>query len=199
MNASPSIIPTEQDRMNILSSWWGLPNTINAGDMESRVKKFQALKGDINRLLQEASSRQTEALKAANERSIGYFQDFFAARQPFELMKAQSNIVRGFMESLADQTKSWLDLTQRLQDRGSAVVREMAAQTALALDTAAEEETFVEAEAEAEDYANHSVLFDEELESDEPVDKQTVRSLLKADTGKRPASKSRSVSRAAKR
>ncbi len=198
MNASPSIIPAEQNRMNILSSWWGLPKTINASDMESRVKKLQALKGDINKLLQEASSSQAQALKSASERSIGYFQDFFAARQPFELMKAQSNIVRGFMESLADQTKSCLDLTQRLQDRGSAVVREMAAQTALELDTAAEE-TFVEAEAEVEDYANHTVLFDDELESDEPVDKQTVRSMLKADTGKRPASKSRSVSRAAKR
>ena len=43
--------------MNSLSSWWGLSRIVNAHDMESRVKKFQVLKGGIDKLFQEASSR----------------------------------------------------------------------------------------------------------------------------------------------
>ena len=57
MNASSCSIPAGQDRMNSLSSWWGLSRIVNAHDMESRVKKFQVLKGGIDKLFQEASSR----------------------------------------------------------------------------------------------------------------------------------------------
>lgn len=203
MNTSSGNFPTELNHVTGLPSWWGLSKLINTGDMESSLKKFQAIKTDMNRLFhmnrlfQEASSAQAQSLKAVNERSIGYFQELFDARQPSELMKAQSNIITAFIEGLSDQTRTWLELTQKMQDRGSAMVREKAAETAVEAEAAVEVEEAVEAE--AEDYPGHAVFLDEEPEANEPVDKQTVRSLLKADTGKRPASKSRSVSRAGKR
>lgn len=179
MNASSGNFPTEQNHVTGLPFWWGLPKTINASDIESRVKKFQVLKGDINKLFHEASSRQAQALKTANERSIGYFQDLFAARQPSELMSAQSNIVTSFMESLADQTKSWLELTRKLQDCSAAMVAEKAAETV--------ETTALPIPADAQS------------EADELVDRETARALLRTGREKLSSIKSRPVSRARKK
>lgn len=50
------------------------------------------------------------------------------ARQPPELMAAQSRLVTGLIESLAAQTRAWAELTQKLHDCCSATVREAAAE-----------------------------------------------------------------------
>lgn len=180
MNASSSSIPTKQDFVNSLSSWWGLSKLVNTGNIESRFEKYQDLKTEMNRLFQEASSAQARSLKAANERSIRYFQDIFGARQPFELSEAQSNLVEGFIENFTAQTRTWMELTRELQDCSASMVSEIAAETGEAAALPAP------ADAQSE-------------EEDEPMDRKTASALLKTGREKLSAVKSRPVSRIRKK
>lgn len=178
MNASSSSIPTKHDLVNSLSSWWGLSKLVNTGNIESRLEKFQALKTEMNRLFFEASSAQARSLKAANEQSIRYFQDIFGARQPSELIEAQSNLVEGFIENFTAQTRTWMEWTRELQDCSAAMVSEIA-------------ET---GEAIALPLPGYT-----QSEEDDPVDTKTASALLKTGREKRSAIKSRPVSRIRKK
>lgn len=179
MNASSSSIPTKQDLVNSLSSWWGLSKLINTGNIESRFEKFQALKTEMNRLFHEASSAQAQSLKTANERSVRYFQDIFGARQPSQLIEAQSNLVEGFIENFTAQTRTWMELTRELQDCSAAMVSEIAAETG--------EATSLPAPADAQS------------EADEPVGRETTSALLRTGREKLSSVKSRPVSRIRKK
>lgn len=124
MKILDSNIPTGLDRMNGLLAWWGMPNAIDAGEMETRNRRFQILVADLSKLLTETSSSQVEALTVANEQFARALHDLLSARQPPELMAAQSSLVTGLIESLAAQTRAWAELTQKLHDCCSALVRE---------------------------------------------------------------------------
>lgn len=129
MKTSESSILTGLDRMNGLLAWWGMPNVIDAGEIEARTKRFQVLVVDLSKLLSEASSSQAQALSAANEQFTRSLRELLGARQPPEFMAAQSDLVTGFMESLAAQTKAWAELTQKLHACCSAMTHEAAPET----------------------------------------------------------------------
>ena len=179
MNASSSSIPTKQDFVNSLSSWWGLSKLVNTGNIESRFEKYQALKTEMNRLFHEASSAQAQSLKTSNERSVRYFQDIFGAQQPFELIEAQSNLVEGFIENFTAQTRTWMELTRELQDCSASMVSEIAAETG--------EAAALPAPADAQS------------EADEPVGRETTSALLRTGREKLSSVKSRPVSRIRKK
>lgn len=129
MKSSESSIPMGLDRMNGLLAWWGIPNIIDASEMEARTKRFQVLVVDLNKLFSEASSTQAQAFSVANEQFTRDLQDLLSARQPSELMAAQSSLVTGLIGSLAAQTKAWAELTQKLHDCCSAMAHEAAPET----------------------------------------------------------------------
>ena len=124
MKGSETSIPTGLDRITGLLVWWGMPNALETGEIEAQAKRFQILTVDLVKLFNEASSNQAQALFAANESFTRAFQDLLRARQPPELMAARSNLVIGLMESLAAQTKIWAELTQKLSDCCSTMIRE---------------------------------------------------------------------------
>lgn len=124
MKESESGIPTGLDRITGLLAWWGTP--LEAGQIEAQSERFQVLVVDLVKLFNEGSSNQAQALSAANERFTRAFQDLLTARQPPELMAAQSSLVIGLTESLAAQTKIWAELTQKLHDCCSTMIRESA-------------------------------------------------------------------------
>lgn len=128
MKAAETSVPTGLDRMNGLLAWWGVPNAFDGSEMQARTKRFQVLVLDLNKLFNEASSSQAQALSAANEQFTRGLQELLSARQPPELMAAQSRLVTGLIESLAAQTRAWAELTQKLHDCCSATVREAAAE-----------------------------------------------------------------------
>jgi hypothetical protein len=114
-------IPAGLDRIKGLMSWWGMPSVLGAGQIEAQGQRFQGLVVDLVKLFNEASSNQAQALFAANEQFTRAFQDLLRAREPPELMAAQSSLVIGLMQSLAAQTKIWAELTQKLSDYCSTV------------------------------------------------------------------------------
>jgi hypothetical protein len=122
-------IPAGLDRIKGLMAWWGMPNVLEAGQIEAQGKRFQVLVVDLVKLFNEASSNQAQALSASNEWFTRAFQDLLRAREPPELMAAQSSLVIGLMQSLAAQTKIWAELTQKLHNSCLAMVREAAAKT----------------------------------------------------------------------
>jgi hypothetical protein len=117
-------IPAGLDRIKGLMAWWGMPNVLEASQIEAQSERFQVLVVDLVKLFNEASSNQAQALFAANERFTRAFQDLLSARQPPELMAAQSSLVIGLTESLAAQTKIWAELTQNLSDYCSTMAHE---------------------------------------------------------------------------
>ena len=124
MKASETSIPIGLGRINGLLAWWGMPSALEAGQIEAQAKQFQVLIVDLVKLFNEASSNQAQALSASNERFTRAFQDLLRAREPPELMAAQSSLVIGLMQSLAAQTKIWAELTQNLSDYCSTMARE---------------------------------------------------------------------------
>ncbi len=191
MTASSENIPSAMNPLNGLRSFWDQSSVFNTSELESRLKKFQAHKADMSKLVQDASARQAQALKAASERSVRYFQDLFAVRQPLELIEAQSSIVSDIMENLTGQTRSWLELTQRLQEHGSAMVRDMTAKADADAETAMEDE--------AEKFTFHVASSNEEMDDDAPVENEKIQALLKAGAGKHTSTVSRSASGGRKR
>jgi hypothetical protein len=117
-------IPAGLDRIKGLMSWWGMPSVLGAGQIEAQGQRFQGLVVDLVKLFNEASSNQAQALFAANEQFTRAFQDLLRAREPPELMAAQSSLVIGLMQSLAAQTKIWAELTQKLSDYCSTMAHE---------------------------------------------------------------------------
>lgn len=197
MTAPSEIIPAAMNPFNGLRAFWGQSGIFNTSEMESLFGKFQAHNADMSKLVQDASARQTEALKAASERSVRYFQDLFSARKPQDLIDVQSNIVSDIMESFSGQTRSWLELTQRLQERGQAMVRDMTARADTAAETAIADAT--------KEFTLHVASSDEETDDDDdddddaPVKNKKVRALLKTGAGKRTSTVSKSAARGRKR
>lgn len=135
MNSISSNIPIGPNPMIGLPSAWNLSALVNTGDLVNtgyigpRFDEFQAFATSVNRLFFEASLARAQSLKATNERNIRYFQDLFSARQPSELIEAQSNLLAGVIESFTQQTRSWTELTQKLFDCGAAMIPEKAEET----------------------------------------------------------------------
>ena len=105
--------------MNGLLAWWGIPGAEGCA-IDARTRRTLALVGHLNEVLREASSRQSEVLCAANDEYIRALQAMLKARQPAELITAQSRIVSAFMECFAAQTKACAELAQKLCANGSA-------------------------------------------------------------------------------
>ncbi|MGE0333978.1 MAG: phasin family protein [Gammaproteobacteria bacterium] len=128
MKAADTSAPTGLDRLNGLLAWWGVPNAFDGSEIQAQTMRFQVLVLDLNKLFNEASSSQAQALSAANEQFTRALQELLSARQPPELMAAQSSLVTGLIESLAAQTGAWAELTQKLHGCFSAMVRGSAAE-----------------------------------------------------------------------
>ena len=112
--------------MNGLLAWWGIPGAREGCGIDARTRRTLAQVGD--EVLREASSRQSEVLCAENDEYIRALQAMLKARQPAELITAQSRIVSAFMECFAAQTRAWAELAQKLCANGSAGTSEKAIQ-----------------------------------------------------------------------
>ena len=122
MKVPEANLPLGWDRVSGLLAWWGMPGTIDAGET-NHADRTQALVGELNKLVQEASSQQMQTLSEANEQFTQALREFLSARQPSDLMAAQARLVTGFMESAAAQAGAWATLTQELHSCCSAMVQ----------------------------------------------------------------------------
>ena len=123
MKTTETNLPLGWDRMSGLLAWWGIPSTLDAGEMKNHADRTQALVAELNRLFQETSSSQVQSLSEANQRFTQDLQELLNTRQPSDVMAAQAQLVTGLMESAAVQASAWAKLTQDLHGCCSAMVR----------------------------------------------------------------------------
>ncbi|MGH9548368.1 MAG: phasin family protein [Terriglobales bacterium] len=130
MTAKIDNLPTGLDRLNALLAWWAIPSGTALGNMEKQTKRFQVLVTDLSQAFSDASSCQAKTINATNGQLARSLQDLLHSRQPQELMAAQLSVVADLLESLAAQTKTWADLTQKVHGCCATMVRETAEEVA---------------------------------------------------------------------
>lgn len=128
MKASENRVPTGLDRVNSLLAWWDVPRLIGASGMEAHAERFRLVL-DLTKFANEAFSSQAQALSAGNEQFGRALRELLSARQPPELMAAQSSLLTALMENLVAQTRLWAELTQKFYECCSAVTCEAASET----------------------------------------------------------------------
>ena len=116
MNAKNENVTSEFNRLNPLLMWWGTPNANGNESIEGQVKRFQTFASDVQKAYGEAYSYQMESLFTANEQLARSFQDFLHCRQPREVIAVESDILAIFFEGAMLQAKTWVELTQRVQE-----------------------------------------------------------------------------------
>ncbi len=127
MTAKATSNPVGMNRMDGLLAWWGFPDAIDNNELEAQANRCQALVVELNELFRNASSRQTQALSTANEEFSRALRELVSAREPGEVMAAQSSLLMALVSELVAQTGAWAELSQRLYDCCSAMARENAA------------------------------------------------------------------------
>lgn len=126
MKVKDESITSGLDRLNALLVWWGIPNANGGENIGGQVKRFQVFTSNLQKAYGEAYSQQMEALLTANERLARSLQEFLHCRQPQEVIAAESSIFATFFEGASLQAKTWVDLTQKVQDCCAAMAREAA-------------------------------------------------------------------------
>jgi len=117
------------DRLNALFTWWGVPGMNTNNNVDNQMKRLQALIADLQKAQSEAYGNQLDTLFSVGERVAGSLQAFVHCQQPDQVITAGSNVLAAILEGATLQAKSWLDLTQKVQDCCAQIAREAAAET----------------------------------------------------------------------
>lgn len=128
MNAKNEGVTSGLDRLNALLVWWGIPNVNSGENVAGQIKRFQGFTSDLQNAYGEAYHQQMGALLTANERLTRSFQEFLHCRQPHEVIAAESAFFETFLEGASLQAKTWVDLTQKVQECCAAIAREAVAE-----------------------------------------------------------------------
>ncbi len=116
------------DRVNAMFAWWGLPEANSAGSLDGQFKRFQAFTSDLQKAFGDTYGEQMSApsLLAANERIGRSLLEFLKCRRPQDVIAAESSVLAAILEETSLQTKTWLELSQRVQEYSATMAREMA-------------------------------------------------------------------------
>jgi hypothetical protein len=119
-------ITTGLNRLNALFTWWGVANSYGNGDIDTPMKRLQACASDLQKIYSDAYGRQIQAMFVANERLAGSLQELLRCRKPRDAIAAELNILATLLEEAMVQTKTWVELTKKVQDRCAAMTRDAA-------------------------------------------------------------------------
>jgi hypothetical protein len=128
MRANEGNIAMGLDRLNALFAWWGVPNAKEEGGIEKQMKRFQTFASDLQKTCGDAYGQQMQAFRTANDRLAQSFQELMHCRQPQDVIAAESNILATILEGASLQARTWVELTQKVQDCCAAMAREGAAE-----------------------------------------------------------------------
>lgn len=126
MSTKDESITTGLDRLNATFAWWGVPGASGNGQIDGQMKRFQALTSDLQKVYGDAYSKQMGTLLGANERIARSLQEFLRCRQPQDLIAAEANVLATILQETSLQAKTWVELTQKVQDCCAAAAREAA-------------------------------------------------------------------------
>lgn len=124
--ATKSEAPLGFDRMNAVFAWWGLSGADNTGKLDGQCKRFQALTSDLQKAYGETYSAQMSALLSANERIGRSLLEFVQCRRPQDVVAAESSVMAAILEETSLQTKTWLELSEKVQEYCANMARETA-------------------------------------------------------------------------
>lgn len=114
------------DRVNGVFAWWGLSGADSAGKLDGQFKRFHAFTSDLQRAFGDTYGAQMSTLLGANERIGRSFQEFLKCRQPQDVIAAEASVLAAILEETSLQTKTWLELSRKVQECCAAMVRETA-------------------------------------------------------------------------
>ena len=131
MSAKDENITMGLDRLNAMFAWWGVPgangSTANGmGQIDGQMKRFQSFTSDLQKAYTDAYSNQMGTLLGANERIARSFQEILGCRQPQDVIAAESKVFATILEEASLQAKTWIELTQKVQDYCAAMARDTA-------------------------------------------------------------------------
>ncbi len=108
-----------------LLGWFATPSPAN-GEIEAQMKRAQSFASEMQKAYLEAFSRHMESVNAANQKFAHLFQGLAQVRQPQEAMVEAADLMAALIESASDQSRTWVNFAQTLQDRCAAVAKETA-------------------------------------------------------------------------
>jgi hypothetical protein len=128
MSSKDSNTTTGLERFGALFAWWGVPNAPGKGAIDTQMKRFQTFAADLQKTYGDAYSQQMQALFTANERLVRSLQEFIHCRQPEDIVAAESHVLATLLEGASSQTKTWIELTQKVEACCAAMARDVAAE-----------------------------------------------------------------------
>jgi hypothetical protein len=116
MTVETENIASGLDRLNALLFWWGIPNTTRNDKIDEQVRRFQVVASGLQNAYGDACLRQIEALYTANEQLARSIQEFLNCRHTQEIFAAETSVLAAVLEGTSVQARTWIDLTQTVQD-----------------------------------------------------------------------------------
>jgi hypothetical protein len=126
MNSKDNSAVMGLDRLNALFAWWGIPKSSGNGTIETQMKRFQTFAADLQKTFGDTYSQQMRTLFASNEQLGRSLQELVRCRKPQDLIAAESKILAIFFDGISRQAKSWIELTQKVEDCCATVTRQAA-------------------------------------------------------------------------
>lgn len=114
------------DRMNAVFAWWGLSDGDSAGKLDGHFKRFGTFTSDLQKVFGDTYGAQMRTLLGVNERIGRSFQEFLKCRQPQDVIAAEASVLASILEETSLQAKTWLELSQKVQECCAAMARESA-------------------------------------------------------------------------
>jgi hypothetical protein len=102
---------------------WGFDSMMN-GDVDAHLKRLQSAAAEIQEACVEAINRQIASVTAANQTFAQLLEKAPQIHQPKDAIAQVSNLMAAFAESASEQSKTWANLAQRIQDTCVRTVRE---------------------------------------------------------------------------
>lgn len=118
--------PMSFDRMDIVLAWWGLSGMDGAGELDGQFKRFHTFTSDLQKVYGETYGAQMSAFLGGNERVGRSLLELFHCRRALDVIAAESSVMAAILDEASLQTKTWLELSQRVQEYCATVARETA-------------------------------------------------------------------------
>lgn len=111
------------DRVNAVFAWRGLSDVNSAGKLDGQFKRFQAFTSDLQKAFGDTYGAQMGSLLSANDRIGRSLLEFLQCRQPQDVIAAESSVLAAILEETSLQTKTWLELSQKVQEYCATMAR----------------------------------------------------------------------------
>ena len=123
MNSKSGSSTNGSGPFNAPLAWWGLQGSDSGDGATRQLGRFQAFASDLQKIYADAYNRQMQGFLTSNERLAQSLQGAMRCREPHDVLAAEANIVATYFEAASARTKTWLELTEKIQECCAAAVR----------------------------------------------------------------------------